>query len=696
MEDLFELINLDHDDLKEVKKKYEFGLTEEATHILFQVVISRSKQAIFSGNKQIKEYLKEYPQEHIQQTARELSQNTFIFNDAWDMEKCLNPVSFPEQQIEWQHVHAGDVEWMFMLNRQHYLVKLIQQYWQTGEACAYQKCEYLLLEWMHSESDATGREETSWRTIDTGIRLKNWTRLFEYLVACPLFSEKLFVKILQFVQKQLVYLLESYKPEKALSNWRILEFHGAFIAATYFDFLKISEEAQQKSLSILEESITLQVTNDGFHWEQSNMYHHEVLICMLEVIICAKKNQLRISTGTIDKVIKMAQATSHLVTPKGEQTCYGDSDIENVQDILTLAAVIFPQINFGNFVLANPSSELLLSYGPKLFAKLQDVQRNPLQQVDFAHEDVGNYFLRTGWKEEDSFLFFKNGFLGSGHGHSDLLHFDLIVRGVPILVDSGRYSYNSQNEERQRYKSLFAHNSICLNQLDIVEQKRAWGTLKVPNEIKRGSILNDEVTLVQGMHLGYNEIGCLVNRKIIWIKSGIWLVIDQIFAEEETSYSFSQRLHFKQSLVKEFHDGFSYPVNNTKVMFHVLDEQKLTIDFCKISPQYNEEYSSHVAVLNGLGRGSQVKRILIIDPQHSKYSLKKMIVKDMNHQEIDSSFVEALQITLGDTTWKIVTNYQEEPTGRKLYLVGNSTVYGRTSVIKKTTGQVERKIILEY
>ncbi|MEQ5993582.1 alginate lyase family protein [Enterococcus faecalis] len=696
MKDLFEIINLESEELKTVKEKYELGAIEEALKVLYQLVIQRPRSALFSGKEQAKIYLKNHPQLEIQLTAQALYQDTFVFNDEWDMEKCLTPVSFPKGQIDWHHVHDGDVEWMFMLNRQHYLIKLIQQYWMTGEACYYQKCEEILLSWMDTESEAEDREETSWRTIDTGLRLKNWVRLFEYLVACPLFSETLFVQMLLFIQKHLVYLSESYVAEQALSNWRILEFHGVFLATTYFDFLKISPDLQQKSLAILEESLVLQVTNDGFHWEQSNMYHHEVLICMLEVILCAQKNQVTIPTKLLEKVRAMAEATSHLVTPAGEQTCYGDSDIENVQDILTLAAVLFPEVNFGNYVLASPSVALLLLYGPELFEICQNSQQEPLAQTDFVHEDVGNYFLRTGWQTDDSFIFFKNGFLGSGHGHSDLLHFDLIVRGVPVLVDSGRYSYNPQDDRRQQYKSLFSHNSICLNNQDIVEQKRAWGTMQVPNEIKRSSFINEEVVLVQGMHLGYRRGGCIVNRKIIWIKPGIWLVVDQVFASKETKYSASQRLHFQYPLVEHVSTGFSYPVGTTKVMFHQLDEQELAIEDCHISPQYNTEYISQVAILNSSGQGDQVKRFLIVDPQHSTYSFEKIEVKDMNNQQVADQYVEALRVTMDTTTWDIVVNYHEEPTGRKLYVVGNSTVYGRTAVIKKAPRKKEQIFILEY
>lgn len=696
MKALFEIINLDSEELKIVKEKYELGAMEEALKALYQVVIQRPKSALFSGQEQVKAYLKNHPQPAIQLTAQELYQNTFVFNDEWDMEKCLTPVSFSKGEIDWHHIHAGDVEWMFMLNRQHYLIKLIQQYWMTGESCYYQKCEEILLAWMETESGAEGREETSWRTIDTGLRLKNWVRLFEYLVACPLFSETLFVQMLLFIQKQLVYLSESYTVEKALSNWRILEFHGVFLATTYFDYLKISPELQQKSLAIIEESLVLQVTNDGFHWEQSNMYHHEVLICMLEVLLCVQKNQITIPTKLLEKVRTMAEATSHLVTPAGEQTCYGDSDIENVQDILTLAAVLFPEVNFGNYVLASPSVALLLLYGTELFEDWPSSQQQPLAQTDFVHENVGNYFLRTGWQADDSFVFFKNGFLGSGHGHSDLLHFDLIVRGVPVLVDSGRYSYNPQDDRRQQYKSLFSHNSICLNNQDIVEQKRAWGTTQVPNEIKRSSFINEEVVLVQGMHLGYRGIGCIVNRKIIWIKSGIWLVVDQIFASKETKYSASQRLHFQQPLAEYVSAGFSYPVGTTKVMFHQLDEQELAIEDCHISPQYNTEYISQVAILNSSGQGDQVKRFLIVDPQHSTYSFEKIEVKDMNNQQVADQYVEALRVTMDTTTWDIVVNYHEEPTSRKLYVVDNNVIYGRTAVIKKAPRKKEQIFILEY
>lgn len=47
MKTLFKIINLDSEELKIVKEKYELGAIEEALKALYQVVIQRPKSALF-------------------------------------------------------------------------------------------------------------------------------------------------------------------------------------------------------------------------------------------------------------------------------------------------------------------------------------------------------------------------------------------------------------------------------------------------------------------------------------------------------------------------------------------------------------------------------------------------------------------------------------------------------------------------
>jgi uncharacterized heparinase superfamily protein len=47
-----------------------------------------------------------------------------------------------------------------------------------------------------------------------------------------------------------------------------------------------------------------------------------------------------------------------------------------------------------------------------------------------------------------------------GHGHNDVLSFDLWAAGAPLLVDSGTYTYTGDPSARQLLRSTQAHNAL--------------------------------------------------------------------------------------------------------------------------------------------------------------------------------------------------------------------------------------------
>jgi len=47
-----------------------------------------------------------------------------------------------------------------------------------------------------------------------------------------------------------------------------------------------------------------------------------------------------------------------------------------------------------------------------------------------------------------------------GHGHNDVLSFDLWAAGAPLLVDSGTYTYTADPAARQAMRSTAAHNAL--------------------------------------------------------------------------------------------------------------------------------------------------------------------------------------------------------------------------------------------
>lgn len=655
------------------------------------------RQRLFLENKSyVFKRLKREQDQHIKKVADDLLHGKFIFNEPWDMEKCLTCVQFQNLDINWHHIENGDVEWMFMLNRHRYLVTLLQQYIASEDEKYYCGFQNILQDWMKKEIDFVGRETTSWRTIDTGIRLKYWIQCLEYIDEEKICSSEFLQCIEQFVIRQIEYLMDSYNVNLSLSNWRILEFHGVFIAACYFRYITKSEEWIQESLEILERCLMLQVTNDGFHWEQSFMYHHEVMICALEVLMVAKRADIQVSEIFRQKVKDMIRASSHLVRPDGSQSNYGDSDVEDMKEILTLCALVFPELSVGNKILESASLSLLLRYGGNAENEIHKLNRSALKELDYAHEDVGNYFARTGWGESDSWLFFKNGFLGSGHGHCDLLHFEMIVKGVPVLVDSGRYTYRYDREERQKYKSASAHNTFVLDQKEFTLQKRAWGTRKVANEVKRPAIMRKDVILFQGTHLGYIEDGIIVNRKIVWIKPGIWILTDEIKMMEQKKHSFQQYFHFYQNGVSVEDKSFRYQEKGVEVCFVPMYFCEIEKSACKISPTYNQEYDSCKVVLESQYQKDVNLTVIMTDETEKRYAVEKLSVFDMNNQKVDSCYAEALRIKDEKNEWIVCMNHGEEPQGRKLYLVEGIPVYGKTNIVKCEIGQVKEQFALEY
>ena len=96
----------------------------------------------------------------------------------------------------------------------------------------------------------------------------------------------------------------------------------------------------------------------------------------------------------------------------------------------------------------------------------QEYKNLPLLQPALQSFDgyaSGVFTTRSCWGSSANFTMFTNGSLGSGHGHSDNLHVSLCMNGKPVLIDSGRYTYREDHEERIRLKSVAAHNSLVID-----------------------------------------------------------------------------------------------------------------------------------------------------------------------------------------------------------------------------------------
>lgn len=694
----WQCLNLNYPGLETVKAYYEKGNEIEA-YAALEAYYARRKRAGFLTDYPfvLTTIEKELPEE-ILISAKRQNARTFVYDKSWDMEKCFEPITFPEK-IDWHYQYNGDPEWMFMLNRQNFLLDLVLAYLHTKEEKYLQTYVAFMEEWQTSETSYKDRDNTSWRTIDTGIRLKNWVKQLEFLLPQKVLSGEFLLKTLASIYQQIHYLLVdfSFVPGLSLSNWRILEFHGAFIAATFFPELKNASEFQKIAQKNLESCLPLQVTNDGFHWEQSFMYHHEVLLNGLEALQIAQNNNLFFSTTYLEVLTKMLIASSHAIAPDFTQISYGDSDKEDMRHLLTLGSLILKPEKISRFgLLKTADFSLTIDFGGAVKTSLEKLWATTSEEtnLDFKHEDVGNYFLRTTWSEESSFLFFKNGFLGGGHGHNDLLHVDLFIKGQPVLVDVGRFTYKEGDSLRQHFKESKHHNTITLDQKEYVIQGGSWGNKTVANEVKRPVVFQKDYALLQGMHLGYGP-KAVVNRKIIALKKqDLYFISDEIFTEE--THTLKQHFHFATPKVQLKNDMASYKTSNSLVKLIPLSQQVMTKEKTELSPSYNVLEPTEKVVLTKELTGNNYVDVLVAADEKQNLTVTKIPVCDMWNRPVAEKFASGYRVKKGKEEFLVLITHGElQPGSRKLYLLENVPIFGKTAICHLENGKFI-PTVLEY
>jgi hypothetical protein len=546
---IYDLMDLSIAGLENLKKAFEKDRLDQASKLLKEYYLSRTSPKMFFEDNE-KQKLVNYSKENfigeikeVIKVAEEVSSNTFVFRFPWDMEKTNKPITFKDEII-WHHIPYKDEEWAFMLNRHRYWIALGQAYAITvDEKYAKTFCSQLNSFIDNNPLDGEWSSIT-WRSIEAGIRCENWIKAFQYFKHSPYFTEELLIKMLLCLYDHCKFIMSRFDDFRHISNWGVLENHGLFEVAVFLSAFKESEQWIEESLRRLKLCAELQVLNDGVHWEQSPMYHNEVLHCFMDVIILSDKNNIVISKSIKDAAKRLAYANLYMKKPNHHQPLMGDSDDTDVRDMLTEAAIIFNDgiLKFGAYKNIDFNSLWLFgSEGVNKFDKL--VCQKP-DKLSIGMEDSGNYIMRTSFDEDGKYARFDCGSLGGGHGHCDMLHFDLYAYGRDLLCDAGRYTYIEGDPLREYFKCCRAHNTTIVDDKEFIKCKGSWAYEKVANARGKLWISNENFDYAEGSHDGYLNLTDPVytSRKILFVKPYYWIIIDSFNCKEE--HSFSQRFHF--------------------------------------------------------------------------------------------------------------------------------------------------------
>ncbi len=692
--DVFQLLNLKTPGMAKIQEALAASQPEVALIALRDYLAARLTPVLYGNSDPINlvnHISQHYPQE-IEETlkiADEITRQEFLFRGRWDMERTHHPVRF-EDKIPWDVIPADDEEWCFMLNRHKYWTSLGQAYILTGNEAYAQTFFSQLEDWIDSNPLEERFYRKSWRTLEAGIRMENWVKTLQFTLKSPHFSPQLAGKLIQSMRQHGQYIIDNYNHFRRLSNWGVIENHGLFVLSVFLPELQKSSQWQKAALARLEEEILIQCLGDGTQWEQSPLYHNEVLRCYLDLLNLAEKNGIKVPDAIPPKVKKMAYVDLYMARPDHQEPLLGDSDEVDLRDVLSLSAFLFKdgQLKFGGYPSLDYESLWDLGYGAcQLYESL------PSQIPSFSSygfEDAGNYYLRSGWGEKDSYLSFRCGYHGGGHGHADTLHIDLSAYGDNLLTDLGRFTYVEGNPWRDYFKSSSSHNVPRVDAHNFTDLVGSWLVKKAALPLNVKYITTAEYDYVEGGHLGYLELAdpVVVTRKILFLKPSCWILMDEFHGKQ--SHTFTQHYHFGLGQAQKQADGITFEGDHARLRLIPLDKSiqtEVKEDF--ISRQYNLKEPSQQALFTLQGTGfTSMGTLLWAEPLSSptQISWEPVAVFRGNGRDASPQQAQAFKIRIADEESIIFFAYQEpaQKSPAPLWVVDNIPLFAKVALIRKT------------
>ncbi|HHE64634.1 MAG TPA: hypothetical protein ENL09_01275, partial [Bacteroidetes bacterium] len=279
----------------------------------------------------------------------------------------------------------------------------------------------------------------------------------------------------------------------------------------------------KKLRKCLTKEIMNQFYEDGVNKEQSIRYHK----FSLEFVILAHLF-LDIKSPVLGKAAEFILATMKL-----DRTwpSIGDDDMGCVirlhnepinGDYLAILSLIGLLLKSGKikYITKNLSNEakLLLKDSEKAWEEIKEEE----PEKTYIFENGGYLIHRTGWTENDSYFLLKFG-PHKWHAHADLFHIELMIKGTPILIDSGTYRYNNVPEERKYFRSTAAHNTMEFDGLDQTKQWTTFRWHKAAKVIDWKIDQNNESIFFTGAHDGYKNRG-VIHRRTIKLEKNLKMV----------------------------------------------------------------------------------------------------------------------------------------------------------------------------
>lgn len=371
----------------------------------------------------------------------------------------------------------SDAKVPWELSRGHQLLTLARAGRLTGERRYADELSRQIESWLRANPPYVG---INWgNAMEAGIRAVNWIWVLKTLDPSSL-EPALRARIAKSLRDHGLFIEANIEGTPYLrSNHYLADLLGLLGIGIALD---APEAARWTRVAVrgFEREIRREVHDDGVSFEASLPYHGLVLEMLLTAKMMADQAGVGFSAGFDRRLRLMLDVCRSVRHPTGRVPIFGDQDSGRV-----LPAGFGRQPSFdhlldvGGAVLevqlspAAPHEEVLWTLGIDAWQSAQSHRDAPAPPRAFP--DGGLYVLSSDSLHVVVRTGDENQHPGGGHSHNDLLSFELSCE-VPIVVDSGTYSYTFDVEARNAFRSTIAHNVVSVDgeELQPLDRRRVF------------------------------------------------------------------------------------------------------------------------------------------------------------------------------------------------------------------------------
>jgi uncharacterized heparinase superfamily protein len=324
---------------------------------------------------------------------------------------------------------------------------------------------------------------TGWEPYPLSLRIVNWIKWSLAGGTLNQVARESLASQLRALRGRLEYHLLG---NHLWSNAKALIFGGL-----YFD----GPEALRwlaKGMTIFQAQLFEQILADGGHFERSPSYHALALEDLLDVINIMRTAGLVPPAFFGEAATRMIRWLALMTDSQGHYIAWNDAPRGVVPEVSQLQPYL-AALGLAAETLIAPGLHALPETGYFRFER-----RSYTLWVDAG--PIGPDYL-------------------PGHGHADMLNFELHAHGKPLVTDVGVSTYDA-NSIRLYERGTAAHNTVQIGDID---QSEVWSSFRVG---RRARIV-DRVVSADGLiagHTGYRRLGVTHSRSFVAADEAITIV----------------------------------------------------------------------------------------------------------------------------------------------------------------------------